>query len=331
PRKQRTAATSIPATTRYDARPATAYSAPAIASPPMPIMRSSPAWREISDRPANTPRASRRIPLISRRRFWRPVPRVDSEGGVLAGICVLGFGGGITPTSEYLARHPSNFLPVARATSWNYTDSTRLPRTLLGRRTFGESRFDRLLFRVGLFGGGLFGGGLGLGDAGLEGLLGPVGEDGLGGGAGHAGDGRHFIDGRFAHALDAAEVAQQHALAAGADAGDGRERGPQRQPPALAAVEADREPVRLVAQRLQHEHLGAAGADRDRVLRVRQEDAIGVLRPVLVLRALRGLRLRRLRRLGRRGRRRDGFGAVRRRRRRRGLRPRRPAPRSRGH
>ena len=55
------------------------------------------------------------------------------------------------------------------------------------------------------------------------------------------------------------------------------ERRAQRQPAALAAVEADREAVRLVAQRLQHEHLRAARADRDRVLRVRQKDAIGLL------------------------------------------------------
>ena len=66
------------------------------------------------------------------------------------------------------------------------------------------------------------------------------------------------------------------------------ERRAQREPPALAAVEADREAVRLVAQRLQHEHLGAARADRDRVLRVRQEDAIGSLRRVPLARRLAG-------------------------------------------
>src|SRR5262245_48216239 len=60
------------------------------------------------------------MPLISRRRWWRPVPRFDSEGGVLAAISSSVWGGGITPTSEYLAAHPSNFLIARCVTCCHY-------------------------------------------------------------------------------------------------------------------------------------------------------------------------------------------------------------------
>ena len=45
-----------------------------------PSCGSPPTCRDISDRPANRPPASSRMPLISRRRWWRPVPRFGSDG-----------------------------------------------------------------------------------------------------------------------------------------------------------------------------------------------------------------------------------------------------------
>ena len=84
-----------------------------------------------------------------------------------------------------------------------------------------------------------------------------------------------LVDGRLANALDAAEVTEQLALAARADARDVGERGAEREAAAAVAVEADGEAVGLVAQLLQDEHLGAVGADRDGVLGVGEKHAVG--------------------------------------------------------
>src|SRR5689334_18834908 len=83
-----------------------------------------------------------------------------------------------------------------------------------------ERRLDRLFLGVRLLGGGRLGGRLWLDDAAVERLLRPVGVDGLGDGAADAGDRCQLVDARQADALDAAEVTQQLALAARADAGD---------------------------------------------------------------------------------------------------------------
>src|SRR5262249_1659391 len=67
-------------------------------------------------------------------------------------------------------------------------------------------------------------------------------------GARHAGDAREVLERGLADLLHAAEVAQEEALAALADARDLRERRAQREALALAAVEGHGEAVRLVAQ-----------------------------------------------------------------------------------
>ena len=278
PRKQRTAATSIPATIRYAPDPPARRAPTAIASPPGPIMRFAADvhrhQRQAGEQPAGQQQDA-----------------ADLAAAVVASVPSGRLGwwrlGGHAWSS--VLRWDYTYIRLPRPTPVKFP--ARLRPLAIRRRGVSqggnaasachvrERVVDRLLLGVRLLGGGM--------------LRRSV-----------AARRRRASSGCLAQwaktASAAARVMPGTAASSSTDASRTRlmlpkwrsswrwrpgpmpgmsdERRAQRQPAALAAVEADREAVRLVAQRLQHEHLGAVGADRDRVLRVREEDAIGLLR-----------------------------------------------------
>src|SRR5580692_1880570 len=66
---------------------------------------SPPTCIDTSDIAAKRPPAKSRMPLISRRRFWRFPWGADSEGALVLVLAAIGgvlvVGGGLTPTSDY--------------------------------------------------------------------------------------------------------------------------------------------------------------------------------------------------------------------------------------